>query len=260
MNARPYYRIQSVERAMHILKAFIPEHSEWGVTELSRHMELSKSIVHRLLLTLESEGLVRKNQETGRYSLGLEAFRIGMVFLGRWNLPEDSSRYLRVLSQELDMASHLAVMDEGQVLYVSVVYPPHYVGAEFGWAGRRRPPHHTALGKALLAWLPEASRSPILDGLTYQAITGRTIVDRATLETQLAQVYRQGYALEDQELVEGWRCLAAPIFDHTQQVVAAISVTAPVRRLSDAAIPQVAQRMRTAAMHLSGRLGYDRHG
>ena len=246
MTEKPYYLIQSAQRAIHILKVFQPDKRAWGVTELSRALGLPKSVVHRLLRTLEEEGMVMHDPETNGYRLGFEAYRIGMVYLGQWNLPEDSSRHLRTLVHELDMMAHLAVLDAGQVMYVNVVYPPRYVGEEFSWAGRRQPPYRSALGKALLAWLPAGRRDQIVDGLSFEPLTPHTIIDREAFKAHLDQVREQGYAVDDQEVGLGWRCVAAPAFDHTGQVE-----QLPLRR-----IPEVRERVVHAALRLSERLGY----
>jgi IclR family transcriptional regulator, KDG regulon repressor len=257
MDERPYYRVQSVQRAMHILKAFQPEHRAWGVTELSHHLGLSKSVVHRLLRTLEEDGFVQRDPEAGAYRLGLEAYRIGMVYLGQWNLPEDSARYLRTLMHELDMMAHLAVLDAGQVMYVNVVYPPRYAGGqEFSWAGRRQPPIRSALGKVLLAWMPRGWLDALLAGLTFEPLTCHTITDREVFKKHLQQVRQQGFAVDDREISLEWRCVAAPVFNHTRQVVAAISVSAALQQMPPDQVGHVASRVTQAALRLSEQLGY----
>lgn len=256
MEEQPYYLIQSAQRAIQILKAFQPEHRAWGVTELSRHLGLNKSVVHRLLLTLEREGMVQREAETGKYRLGFETYCVGMVYLGQWNLPEDSSRHLRTLVHDLDMMAHLAVLDAGQVMYVNVVYPPRYVGEEFTWAGRRQPPIRSALGKVLLAWLPRERREQILAPLAFAPLTSHTIANRESFKRHLAQVRKQGFAIDDQEIAMGWRCVAAPVFDHTGQTIAAISVSAATDQLTTEMIPHVARRITQAALRLSEQLGY----
>jgi len=257
MDGKPYYHIESAQRAIRILKAFQPEHRVWGVTDLSRHLGLSKSVVHRLLLTLEQEGVVQRDVESGAYRLGMEAYHIGMVYLGQWNLPGDSARYLRMLVHDLEMMAHLAVLDAGQVMYVNVVYPPRYAGGEeFSWAGRRQPPIRSGLGKVLLAWMPRARLNQLLEPLAFEPITHRTIADRETFKKHLAQVRKQGYALDDQEISIGWRCVAAPVFDHTRQVTAAISVSATTQQMPLDQIGHVARTVTQSALRLSEQLGY----
>lgn len=257
MEQKPYYRIQSAQRTIQILKAFQSEHRVWGVTELSRELELNKSIVHRLLLTLEEEGMVQRDRESGGYRLGFEAYRIGMIYLGQWNLPEDSSRYLRTLVHDLEMMAHLAVLDAGQVMYINVVYPPRYVGEEFSWAGRRQPPYRSALGKVLLAWLPREQRDQFLKPLAFQPMTNRTIANRDEFKSHLDQVQKQGFAIDDQEISVGGRCVAAPVFDHTRKAVAAISVSATVHQMPREQIQSVVRRVADSALRLSERLGYE---
>jgi DNA-binding IclR family transcriptional regulator len=150
---------------------------------------------------------------------------------------------------------NLAVLDGHDVLYLEVLESPH----SFRMASRpgmHRPPNCTALGKVLLAFLPSEQREEILPMLTFERATPRTIANVARFRKELARVAQQGYAMDDQETDMGARCVAAPLFDESGKVVAAISVSGPITRMTLDRIQAFAGATRKAAQTISARLGH----
>ncbi len=150
---------------------------------------------------------------------------------------------------------NLAVLDGHDVLYLEVLESAH----SFRMAsqpGMHRPPNCTALGKVLLAFLPSEQREEILPMLTFERATPRTIPNLARFRKELVRVVQQGYAMDDQETDLGARCVAAPVFDESGKVAAAISVSGPTTRMSRDRIQEFALATKKAARAISARLGH----
>jgi IclR family acetate operon transcriptional repressor len=148
----------------------------------------------------------------------------------------------------------VGALDDGQVLYVAIAHGQREFGIQSS-PYARHPAHCTALGKALLAHLPEAEVDAIIAARPLVALTPRTLTDPAALAAALATVRAQGYAVDDEERTPGVICIAAPIRDHGGAVAAAVSVAGPAARLRQAGIERLAEIVREAAAAMSERLG-----
>ncbi|HET6947963.1 MAG TPA: IclR family transcriptional regulator [bacterium] len=217
--------IRAVERAAAILKAFSPESTALGVTELSRRLGLHKSTVHRLLAALEREGFVVQDPGSGHYRLGLQLFELGSLVVTSRQLQQVAHAYLEQVHHACGETVHLAILDEGEVVYVDKLESTRQVRM-YSLIGRRSPAHCTGLGKVLLAWLPEGALEEVIRRRGLRGYTSQTITSAETLRDHLALVRQRGYAIDNGEHEELIRCAAAPVFDYTGQVVAAVSIAA----------------------------------
>jgi DNA-binding IclR family transcriptional regulator len=150
---------------------------------------------------------------------------------------------------------NLAVLDAGQIVNLEQFVPPAYQVRNIGWVGRRMCPHCTAAGKALLAHLAQDELDRILQA-GLERFTPRTITDPHRLQQELMRVRKQGYAVSQEELEEGLNVVAAPIYDHTGQVTASVSVAGPAYRVTPKRFPELAARLMGVAATISERLGY----
>ena len=247
--------VQSVDRAIAILKSFSLETPERGVGELSHELGLHKSTVSRLVRTLEQGGFLSRNPYTGRYRLGLELIGLAGQVASYMDLRELARPALRQLAQECQESVNLVVLDAGQVINLEQFVPPERQVKNIGRVGRRMWPHCTAAGKVLLASLPPAELEQALPAELVR-FTAHTITDRDRLAQELARVRRQGYAEAREELEEGLNALAAPIHDHSGQVVAAAAVAGPAYRVTPEQLPRLAVRLQEVTQQISGWLGY----
>jgi len=150
---------------------------------------------------------------------------------------------------------NLAVLDQGTVLYVDVIESPH----EFRLSSRvgtRRSPHVTALGKALAAFLPAGARDNILSTITFQPATSKTIMNLLQFRQELEKVRRQGFAVDDEEAVQGARCVSAPILNSDREPIAAVSISGPVTRVSPNQVGALAEAVCDAARAISVAMGF----
>ncbi len=245
--------IQSVQRAAAILRCFTTTDAEQGVTALSQQLGLHKSTVSRLLSTLQQEGFVEQNPETGKYHLGMTLVTLAGIVLDRLDLRELAQPYLNELAERTQETVNLAILSEHECMNIAGAPSPRpiqYVGR----IGRRTPLHCTSAGKVLLAYLPPEAREAILPA-ELPRYTGQTVVDHQLLAQTLVQIRQQGYAVTHQEHQEGLSTVAAPLFDHTGRVVAALVVSGPTYRIGPDEVEQVAAAVRQTAGNISRQLG-----
>jgi len=247
--------VQSVERAIAILKSFSLERPERGVNELGRELGLHKSTVSRLMKTLEHEGLLSRSPETERYRLGVDLIGLAAQVVSHMDIREVTHPFLRELAEMCQETVNLSVLDAGQVVNLEQFVSQARRIKSIGWVGRRTPPHCTAAGKVLLAYLPQDELDRFLQS-SLEQLTPHTITDPRELRKELAQVRERGYAIVREELEEGLNVVATPIYDHTGQVVASISVAGPVYRITLELFPKLAAQLTDTATRISEQLGY----
>jgi DNA-binding IclR family transcriptional regulator len=245
--------IQSVHRAATILRSFTQAESELGVTALSERLGLHKSTVSRLLSTLQQEGFVEQNLETGKYRLGLGLVSLAGYALEHMDLRHVAHPHLAVLADLTQETINVTVLDGGDCVNIERVASPRlirYVGS----VGRRTPLHCTSTGKVFLAYMTPQEREAILPKKLTR-YTDKTIVDRQVLENVLAQVQAQGYAVAREEFEEDLTAIAAPICNHLGRVVGTVSISGPTYRLDAAKIETFLEPLRETARQISTQLG-----
>jgi DNA-binding IclR family transcriptional regulator len=247
--------VQSIERAIAILKAFSVEKEELGVTELSQQLNLPKSTVFRLLASLQREGVVEENPVTRKYRLGVALMTLGGLVLQRLDITQVARPFMRALADATQETVNLAIRDRDEAVNIAEIPSPQPV-KYIGWVGRRIPLHCTSTGKILLAYLPTNERETLI-ACGLPRYTPNTITSPDLLRQELALVREQGYAVCHEEFDMGSNGVAAPIRDHTRGVVAVVSAAGPTFRLSPDRFSTVATQIQQTALILSGQLGYD---
>jgi len=251
--------IASVKRAIDLLHCFTKENSELSVSELSVLLSVHKSTVSRLLFTLASERLVSVNPENGKYRLGMGLIELsGYVVLHSY-LREIARPYLRQLSKKTKETVNLAVLEQDAAINIEQVVPYDRRLFSFGWVGRRTPLHASSTGKVLIAFLPEDQLNRVLQ-IPMQKHTHKTITDPEKLLRELKNIQKLGYACGLEELEIGLNAVAAPIFNHNQDVIASVSVTGPTSRLTkEKIIIEISNLVRNFALNISHAIGYPIH-
>jgi len=254
-NKKPNYDVQSVSRALDILEAFDPDHPQWGVSALGRELGLHKATTYRLLQTLKSHGLVEQDPATGNYCLGLRLYELGMRVIAPAELVYVARDYLRELTLSVGESASIAVLNGRDAITISKAGGPR-AGGVLHSLGQPQPAHTTSNGKVLLAHVPPSRFDVLMEGVTLERYTEHTITGVGRLRAHLAQVRRQGYALDNQETALGMCCAAAPIRDHTGWVIAAIGISGPMTRLDWTRDTDTIQQVVEAANGISRRMGY----
>lgn len=247
-------RLTSVANAARLLQTFTPDTPELGISDLAKRLGLAKSTVHRLASTLVEAKFLEQNQQTVKYQLGLAVFELGACVADRMDVSVQSMPYLENLMEQTGETVHLAILDETEVLYINKIESRQTIRS-YTRIGRRGPLYCTGVGKALLAFQPpDKIEQLITAGLTPR--TPNTITDPDKLRRHLSEIRDRGYAIDDEEVEIGLRCLGAPIRDHSGKVIASISLAGPSQRLTRERLMACARGVIDTADTISARLGY----
>lgn len=253
-SARDHKRLSSVATAIALLKAFSEDEVEIGVSTLAKRLGVAKSTVHRLAVTLVSEGMLEQNPENEKYRLGIALFGLGALVRRRMDVSTEAKPHLFALRESTGETVHLAVLDRTEIMYVYNLESTHAIRMRSD-IGVRKPAYCTAEGLAMLAFQePSLVDEIVAKGL--KARTPKTNTDPQAFRRVLAQVRERGFALEDGESELGMRSIAAPVRNGSGEAVAAIGVAGPVQRLSDEALAAFAPKVLEVAETISLRMGY----
>ena len=223
--------MKSAQKLFMVLEALCM-HGDAGVTELSLKLGLGKSAIHRFLSALVKLGYVRKNSDNGKYYATLRVFQIGAMVRGRLRLVNLARPYMEELGRETHETINLGLFEEGEVVYIDKVESVETLRIDLA-VGRRVPAYCTALGKVFLANLPEEDLEAYLSRQNLRTLTKNTITSAGELRNGLEQVKADGFAIDNGELDEGIKCIAAPIRDESGRVIAAISIAGPKARMTE---------------------------
>jgi DNA-binding IclR family transcriptional regulator len=250
------YLIQSVSHALDLLEQFHEEVDELGVTELSKRLNLHKNNVFRLLATLESRGYIEQNKVTENYRLGLKTLEMGQTFVKQMGLLRQSRPVLEEMVRDCNETSYVAILKDFFIIYLDVVETDLTVRV-VPRVGSRLPAYCTAAGKVQIAYLNEEEIEEYIPAKELKAYTPSTITDRDELIRSLRTVAENGYAIDDEELDVGVRCVSAPIRDYTRRIVGAVSISGPSMRLSLERIEkELIPLVKKAAENISFKLGF----
>lgn len=247
-------RLSSVANSIRLTKAFSENEYEMGISALAARLGLAKSTVHRLATTLVEYDILEQNRETGKYRLGLALFELGTLVRRKMDVMSEAQAQIHALADLSGETVQLAILDHLSVLYIRIRESRQAVRMSTG-LGSRAPAHCTSVGKALLAYQPPEVIQQVIDN-GLRRYTPNTITEGPRLLEELASVRQKGYAIDDEEIESGLRCVAAPIRDHSGRVVAAISVAAPVQRMTKKNLQTTVPSVAAAAEAISRRLGY----
>jgi len=227
------------------------------LAEIQRRGALNKTMTFRLVRVLRETGYVRHDLESHRYSLALKLLNFGGAIAARTEIVRVGQSILDRLRGEFGETVNLGVMGEGHVVYVAMAEcsrPGLRMASRVGGHGCL---HSTSIGKAILAYLPEADREAVLASLAWRAVTSKTITNLDNLRDELERTRWRGYAIDNEENEIGARCVGVPILDAAGLPLAAISVSGPIARIDDDALGPMSERLWKASRDISIHLGYD---
>ena len=248
--------VQSVERAINIIEVMAEEAAPVTVTELADKVNLKISTVHRLLSTLMHRGYVEQD-ENNKYKLGLKLMEIGNKVQHFADLRAVARPYLEELVDRCNETANLSILDNTEVVYIDQVESNNLIIVKmFAQVGNRGPVHCTASGKVLVAFLPQEKIEEILDKISLDKYTDKTISDARFLEKELGEIRKAGYALDLGEREEHVRCVAAPVFNHEGRVLASLSVSGPSTRINDQYLTELKEIVKDVAHKISVKMGF----
>lgn len=249
----PAYLVPAVDRALRILELLREEGREMGVVEVATATGWHKSTVQKILVTLNHHGVVERNPQTRRYSLGMALAEFGRAVLNQFDIRPVAKPILRELMEASGETAVLGVLREDRVVMIDKS-EPHTQMRVSPFLGVRYPATETAHGKALLAWLPEQRQRELCETAGLAARTPKSIIDLAGFLKDLAATRRRGYAEEYDEFQEGVSGVAAPVFARDGRVVGTLSVVGPSSRMSRTKMKQSGRLCVERAAELGGRL------
>lgn len=253
ITARAIPGTQSVARAVALLKVFSDARPEWRLTDLARAAHLHKATAHRLLATLEREGMVVRDAGE-RYRLGPEAIALGARAVRASDLRSLAAPELQALAAAHGETATLEVPVGGDMLILDEVPGGTLLGAT-PEVGTRWPIHATSTGKALLALLPDARRREYLRAKLTRH-TDHTLISAPALEREFDRVRRKGFAVAAEELERGYLAIGAAVRDHDGHPVAAISLGGPRLRFPTTRVETLGRQLHAAANRVSAALGF----
>jgi IclR family acetate operon transcriptional repressor len=245
--------VQALDRGLALLE-IIAQADGLSLTSIAQRAGIAASTAHRILATLKAAGFVQCDESRGGYLIGVKAFKIGSAFLRNRKLVDVARGVLRDLMAAGDETANLGIENDGYVVFVSQLESHHAIRA-FHRPGARGPMHASSLGKAMLAWLPEAGVAEILDRVGLPRLTDRTLIDREALIADLALTRERGWAVDDQEKADGMRCAGAPVFNEHGEVIGALSVSGPAVRMTHERLGELGPLVKRAAAELTDRVG-----
>jgi IclR family transcriptional regulator, pca regulon regulatory protein len=223
--------VQSLAKGFRVLEAFSASEPELTLAEVARRAGLDNATAFRLLNTLVMLGYVARVDATRRFRLSMKTLDLGFNAIARTDLRDIARPVLRSLVGNVNEAASLGVIDGSDVIYLERVQAGlARLGVDVR-IGSRVPAYCSAIGHALLAWLPTGEQRRILDAQSRVKLTPATPVTMAEILRRLAKARRNGWVLSDQEVAPGLRVLAAPVLDRDGVPVAAVSVAAPSLRM-----------------------------
>lgn len=249
--------IQSAERIFHVLE-MLAEKGPAGLMELSIGLNLHKSTVHRLLMSLHYMGYVRQDESSGKYSLTYKIVDLSSKVLANQDVLSLARPYLERLAEACDETIHFVQREGTEAVYIAKVEPASVKSSSIRMAshiGLARPLYCSGVGKAILAELEPEQVRAIWEQSTIEAKTPHTIVTLEEMRKELEQIRQLGYALDNEENEIGVRCIAASVAGVGKSVKYAFSISAPVGRMTDERIQSLASGVLEMKEILSGELG-----
>lgn len=249
------HSVQSIDRVLDILEMLSSVPQGMSLSDLAEATHLHVSTAHRLIAALADRGYARKDGNSGKYRLTLRLFEISRRVSAVLDLLPVSEHYLEELANFSREAVHLVERNGSEVVYLYKFEPFQHLVNMGTYVGRYNPMYCTGVGKSILAYLPPKEVERVWNATDIQAFTPSTIVRLEDMTQELEQVRQRGFAYDNEEREVGIRCIAAPIFNWENAPIGAVSISAPVNRLTDAAVEQLSPRLLSVSNEISQLLG-----
>jgi len=251
---------QSLERGLAILSSFNSDRPLIGVSELSRGLELSRSTAHRYVVTLTKLGYLQQDPDSKRYRLGPKVLDLGFSAINSMDLREVSAPYLRQLSDETEHTVNLAILDGVDVVYIERCRTATPGQREIDLnlhVGSRLPAYCTAMGKAILAYVPEERLEDLLERVDFSPRGPNTLTNAKSFREELARIRAAGIAVNDEELAYGLRSIAAPVLAQSGKIAAAINLAVHSSMVSmNELVQRLGRPLKRTAAEISAHIGY----
>jgi DNA-binding IclR family transcriptional regulator len=255
MNVSPDSPSAAVERALAMLEAVAQVSDGLSNAEISRKLQIPKSSASYILRTLETQGYLARDAESGKYRVGLKVLSLSRGALGGLDVRGVALPIMRRLTQQTGLTCHLAVLDGADAVYIEKVEPEGFIRMDT-WVGRRMCVHATSVGKAIVAYIPEERLEEIVRKGNMEKRTPKTITTLPRLLKELEKVRNQAFAVDDEENNLGARCVASPVFDDHGSILASLGLSGTTQQVSPQTMPRILEALKDSARHISMGMGY----
>jgi len=255
MTASKAESVPSVERALRVLELLTQSKKGFSISEVSRKLTLPKSSIHLIVTTLERRGYLQRNSQTGKYYFGLKLVSLSRTAIEGLELREEAKPFLETLMRKTGLTVHMAILERSEAVIIEKIQPLGLIQIAT-WIGRRMDVNCTGAGKALIAFLPEDEFAREIKSKGLAKHNQKTIVSISRLRQELASIRELGYAFDDEEDEIGVRCIGAPVFDSSERIVAAISVTGTTAQISMGRVQGLAKTVKKTSAAISSQLGF----
>lgn len=246
--------LQTADRALHILELLARE--GMTATDVQNRLELNKSTVHRLMMTLLNRGFVERNDQTGIYQIGLKMVEISSIRLNHVELKTEALPYLHQLANKLNQSIQLAIYDEGEAVFIEKIekYQSFHMYCQIG---KRIPLYCSAVGKTLLMDRSDAEIREIMSDVVFEKFTEKTHTNVEELLEDVAIGRQEGYTKDSAEHEDNVHCVAMPIYDYRGKIVASASVTGFSEKVYAEEGERARKALKITCDAISRRLGYN---
>jgi DNA-binding IclR family transcriptional regulator len=253
MPDKEYYKINSIVKTIRLVEELVKK-KEFDLVELTRRLDYPKATVHRMLLTLKSLGYVKQNEKNKQYGATIKLFQMGQRVLLNNDLFTTAQPIIEELSDDTSESVFVLVRD-GLDVVVSAKATGRYSLRQDEQIGFRYKSYNSASGRTILANLSSDERRMLFRGHRMKPYTPNSPKSYRQLEPELEKISNQGYAIEHEEYGIGISCVAAPIFGHTGNVTAAVTITGPTARIKPSVV-RLIPKVRKASEKISAGLGF----
>src|SRR5580704_5795291 len=236
------YKLEGLDRVVAILDLLSASDNSLSLAEICQQMNVCKSTAHRALMALERTGLIER-APSHRYRLGLKLYDMGHRAVEQIDIRAHAHPFLRKLALRVGETVHLGVLHRSRIVYIDKVEPVSRLVCVSSRTGTSNPIYCTSLGKAILAFMPAEEAKKILSSVRFTKFTANTLTSVEECLVALERVRRRGFAVDDEEVEIGTRCIGAPVQDSDGQTIAAVSVSGSTTRLTTQRAPMIANHV-----------------
>src|SRR5579862_1344213 len=252
-SANPY-KLEGLDRVVAILDLLSASDNSLSLAEICQQMNVCKSTAHRALMALERTGLIERAL-SHRYRLGLKLYDMGHRAVEQIDLRAHAHPYLRKLALRVGETVHLGVLHRSRIVYIDKIEPVSRLVCISSRTGTSNPVYCTSLGKAILATMPPQEAEKVLANARFTKFTANTLTSVEDCMVTLERIRRRGFAVDDEEMEIGTRCIGAPIQGSDGQVIAAVSVSGSTTRITTQRAPMIANHVIRCCQAISLSLG-----
>lgn len=248
--------MQTINRAIQILKSFTREENELSLAQFHHILGLSKSSLQRILNTLVMHGFLEKDNKKKTYKLGMELFYLGSLVEEHSHLISTAKPFLKKLRDRLGENAYLNIIENEKRKCIAIEKAKHLL-MPISYIGQTSPLYAGASAKLLLAYLGANKMNDYISGVELERITEKTVIDKSALKEDLSTIQKNGYALSFGERIPGVCSVSAPIFNRENEIVASVSISAPIVRINEEIISNFIAAIKEVANLITEKLKFE---